>query len=97
MRLSTLCSLFCLGFASTALSAQENSAQPTTLRTPTSTAVSTSLPARGLSMAAVEQHFGTPVRKQAAIGDPPISRWIYPGYVVYFEYTHVIQAVASRN
>ena len=53
-------------------------------------------PARGLSKAQVEQRFGAPSQMVAAVGDPPISRWEYPGFVVYFEYDHVIHAVPRR-
>jgi hypothetical protein len=53
-------------------------------------------PTRGLSKAEVEARFGTPSETVAAIGDPPISRWEYPGFVVYFEYELVIHAVPRR-
>lgn len=50
-------------------------------------------PARGLSMDSVEARWGAPVRRSAAVGKPPITRWEYPSFVVYFEYQHVIDAV----
>ncbi|MDX1498793.1 MAG: hypothetical protein R3176_02785 [Woeseiaceae bacterium] len=53
-------------------------------------------PTRGMTAARVEQTFGTPSSKVAPVGDPPISRWEYPGYVVYFEYDKVIHAVVKR-
>ena len=53
-------------------------------------------PARGLTKAEVEARFGTPVEMVAAVGDPPISRWEYPTFVVYFEYEQVIHAVPRR-
>jgi len=52
-------------------------------------------PARGTSMDTVEARFGAPAVRQSAIGDPPIARWEYPGFVVYFEYQLVIHAVAT--
>jgi hypothetical protein len=52
------------------------------------------LPARGASMAAVEARFGAPTEKHAAVGKPPITRWDYNGFSVYFEYQHVVHAVA---
>lgn len=61
-----------------------------------SSQTSSSRPARGMSMARVESAFGTPSDRQAAVGEPPITRWDYPGFVVYFEYDHVIHAVARR-
>lgn len=51
-------------------------------------------PARGMSMDKVEATFGAPARRVSAVGDPPISRWEYPGFVVYFENNLVIHAVA---
>lgn len=53
-------------------------------------------PHRGSSMASVEAKFGTPVARHAAVGNPPITRWDYDGFSVYFEYQHVIHSVASR-
>ncbi len=52
------------------------------------------MPVRGMSMAEVEKHFGTPIKKSAAVGQPPISQWHYDGFVVYFEYKRVIHALA---
>ena len=53
-------------------------------------------PTRGMSMANVEARYGAPSARVAAIGDPPISRWEYPEFVVYFEYDHVVHAVVRR-
>jgi hypothetical protein len=52
------------------------------------------LPKRGSTMAAVEARFGAPTNKHSAVGNPPITRWDYAGYSVYFEHQHVIHAVA---
>jgi len=54
------------------------------------------LPTRGMSMAQVEARFGAPAEKYAAVGQPPITRWVYPSFVVYFEYQHVVHTVAVR-
>ena len=54
------------------------------------------MPERGMSMRSVEAGYGAPVRRVAPVGNPPISRWEYPGYIVYFEYSHVIHAVVKR-
>lgn len=53
-------------------------------------------PTRGMTQASVESRYGTPVSRQAAVGEPPISRWDYQGFVVYFEYDRVIHAVIKR-
>jgi hypothetical protein len=52
-------------------------------------------PSRGMTMSQVASKFGEPVSKVAAVGKPPISRWEYPGFVVYFEHDHVIHSVVS--
>lgn len=52
-------------------------------------------PRRGASMRAVESRFGAPASRHAAVGKPPITRWDYPGFSVYFEYEHVVHAVAA--
>ena len=52
-------------------------------------------PSRGMSMGQVASKFGAPVTKVPAVGKPPISRWEYPGFVVYFEGEHVIHSVVS--
>jgi len=52
-------------------------------------------PSRGMTMSQVASKFGEPMTKVAAVGKPPISRWEYPGFVVYFEHEHVIHSVVS--
>jgi hypothetical protein len=54
-------------------------------------------PSRGMTMAQVTSKFGDPLSKVAAVGNPPISRWEYSGFVVYFERDHVIHAVVSET
>jgi hypothetical protein len=53
-------------------------------------------PARGMSMAEVEARFGVPAERFAAVGQPPITRWVYPAFVVYFEYQTVVHAVVVK-
>lgn len=55
------------------------------------------MPSRGMTMRQVENSYGAPVRRRAPVGNPPISRWEYQDYVVYFEYSHVIHAVEKRG
>ncbi|HXP65697.1 MAG TPA: hypothetical protein VN815_09490 [Steroidobacteraceae bacterium] len=50
-------------------------------------------PTRGMTMDEVSGKFGAPATKVPAVGKPPISRWEYPGFVVYFEHEHVIHSV----
>ncbi|ULQ47046.1 hypothetical protein JN531_001885 [Flagellatimonas centrodinii] len=61
-------------------------------------AIRSQLPARGSSMRSVEARLGMPMQKHAPVGGghpkrPPITRWDYPGYSVFFENDHVIDAV----
>ncbi len=55
------------------------------------------MPARGMTMKKVRMWFGEPVKQYPAVGDPPITRWEYPGYIVYFEYDRVIEAVRKHH
>jgi hypothetical protein len=54
-------------------------------------------PKAGMSMSAVESTYGTPSERHGAVGEPPITRWDYPGFSVYFEHETVIHAVAARR
>lgn len=54
----------------------------------------TDRPHRGMSMQTVESRYGAPTKRLDAVGHPPITRWEYPGFVVYFENQTVIHAVA---
>jgi len=54
-------------------------------------------PTKGMTMAQVEQRFGVPARKDPPVGKPPITRWDYGRFVVYFEYQHVIHSVVKRG
>jgi len=53
-------------------------------------------PTRGMTQARVEANFGAPQNRRAAVGDPPITRWEYANFVVFFEYDKVIHAVTRR-
>ena len=60
-----------------------------------------SLPKRGASMASVEASFGAPVSRHAPVGGgsastPPITRWDYPTFSVYFENSHVVNSVLAK-
>ncbi len=51
------------------------------------------LPGNGMRMADVENRFGEPRERRAAVGDPPITRWVYEDYSVFFEHDQVIESV----
>ena len=52
-------------------------------------------PKRGITMSQVEAHFGAPVTKHATVGEPPITRWDYTGFSVFFERDRVIDTVVT--
>ena len=54
-------------------------------------------PSLGMSKAMVEKHFGAPRERMAPRGQPPISRWVYDNFVVYFEFDTVIHSVARHQ
>jgi len=51
------------------------------------------LPVNGLTMAAVEDRYGAPAERRPAVGEPPITRWLYDDFTVYFEHDLVIESV----
>jgi hypothetical protein len=53
-------------------------------------------PTRGMTQASVESRYGSPVSIEAPVGEPPITRWEYANFVVFFEYDRVIHAVVKR-
>ena len=58
-------------------------------------------PKPGMSMTAVESTYGAPAQRHAAVGganaqQPPITRWDYAAFSVYFEHDRVIHAVARH-
>ncbi|HWT14971.1 MAG TPA: hypothetical protein VN581_04240 [Patescibacteria group bacterium] len=60
-------------------------------------AESATLPHRGSPMSTVETQFGAPSERREAVGEPPITRWIYPAFTVYFEHDHVVHAVLNKS
>ncbi|PCH84968.1 MAG: hypothetical protein COB26_10030 [Piscirickettsiaceae bacterium] len=53
-------------------------------------------PHHGQTMLSVESHHGAPIGKSVPIGNPPITRWTYPGFSVYFEHNYVIHSVVNK-
>ena len=63
----------------------------------TSAEMAIQLPGRGMSMETVEEKFGPPIEKVEAVGTPPISRWVYHRFTVYFESDRVIHSVVNKQ
>jgi hypothetical protein len=54
-------------------------------------------PKRGITMTQVEKHFGAPTTRHPTVGKPPITRWDYVGYSVFFEHDRVIHTVVTGS
>ena len=57
-------------------------------------------PKRGLTMDQVEKQFGAPATRHPTVGgssqaQPPITRWDYNGFSVFFENDRVVHAVVT--
>lgn len=55
------------------------------------------LPGNGLNMTEVESRYGVPLERHGAVGEPPITRWVYDDYSVYFEHQLVIESVLHHE
>jgi hypothetical protein len=58
--------------------------------------VTREVPVRGMSMANVRNAFGEPQEEHPAVGEPPITRWDYDGYSVFFEFDKVLHSVVTE-
>ena len=54
-------------------------------------------PHNGNSMSQVRAQFGDPLTEVPAVGDPPISRWDYDGFSVFFEYDLALHSVVHQT
>ena len=64
---------------------------------PPADTMSFTLPGRGMTKDQVEERFGTPSEKEQPVGEPPITRWVYGNFTVYFEYDIVLHAVLHKR
>lgn len=55
------------------------------------------VPSKSATMNQVRSQFGDPMQEFAAVGNPPITRWEYENFVVYFEHQHVITSVLKKS
>jgi len=56
-----------------------------------------SLPQLGESKRAVLERFGLADEEHPSVGNPPITRWDYREFSVYFEYQQVISSVRHHQ
>lgn len=54
-------------------------------------------PQPGQKMPSVESRFGKPESVNGPVGEPPITRWDYPRFSVFFEYDTVLDTVVHRK
>lgn len=52
-------------------------------------------PTNGMSETQVASKYGEPSVKTSAVGNPPISKWQYEAFTVYFENGRVIHSVLN--
>jgi hypothetical protein len=55
------------------------------------------LPSNGMKQTEVRERFGAPVQTDPPVGDPPITRWDYEGWSVFFEYDLVLFTVLHKG
>ncbi len=55
------------------------------------------VPQNGQSKAEVEAAFGAPKDTTGPVGDPPITRWTYEHWSVYFEFDRVLFTVLNKG
>ena len=84
--------LVCLSCTSTSLLAETLSI----INQPENSATGVLRPERGMKMQQVEATFGSPLKVNPAVGEPPITGWVYDKYTVYFEHEYVIHAVVHH-
>jgi len=94
-RMLPLFTAISLSMAATPLQAETLEMPASTSTTTQAAGYSVNLPGRGMNMTQVEEKFGPPLEKLPEVGDPPIIRWVYPNYTVYFEYQYVINSVLN--
>lgn len=58
---------------------------------------SVTTPRRAMTMAQVERRYGDPRARHGTVGDPPITRWDYAGFSVFFEHDRVLHSVVPGD
>lgn len=53
-------------------------------------------PRQGMSMQQVKQRFGEAHAQRSPVGDPPITRWVYEDFTVFFEHDKVVHSTVIR-
>lgn len=92
-----LFSVYIIGLLSFALQVQTSTAEE--IRIPVGEQakdqVPVDMPSKGMSKERVRNLFGEPLEEIPAKGNPPISRWKYQEFTVYFDSNAVIHCVRN--
>lgn len=97
MKTAILTTLAVLGIAYGAAASADTMDMHSIGESPANTASGVPRPDRGLTMDTVRARFGAPSDIVGPVGDPPITRWVFPDYTVYFEHNRVIHSVVHRD
>ncbi len=81
----------------TAVQAEERLLIESIVNEPANTTTGIVRPEPGITMEDVVVQFGEPMGRTRPVGDPPVSRWIYEDFVVFFERERVIRAVVRKS
>lgn len=96
MRLISATSLVLIaGMGLTFPASAEELQMPVESALPQQDTISLEMPIRGMTKEAVRLQYGEPNQMIPAVGKPPISRWVYGRYSVYFEGDYVIHSVIN--
>lgn len=92
------CCILALGFAAQA----DDIVVPADAPAASTAPAPASLPAKGQTMGEVTKRFGQPQAKHPPAGGdspkhPPITRWDYAGFSVFFEHQHVVDSVVPGH
>ena len=64
---------------------------------PANTAQGLPRPSRGMTMDQVRSSFGEPIKEHPWVGEPPITRWDYEKFSVFFEHQYVLDSIVHRK
>lgn len=74
---------------------EETESTEATQPAPAASEYTVQLPGRGMTMETVQNRFGQAIETYPAVGEPPITKWVYKDFTVYFESEYVIHSVAN--
>jgi len=96
MSIAVLIFMFCAIFVSFQVSA-DSLDMPTDIGASPDEHADVDKPVRGMTMDEVSAKYGEPSQILPPVGDPPITRWVYPNFTVHFERKYVIYAVVPHK